>query len=246
MTTLVQGVRIIRTGFQPLGVSGDEVLSRNGVLLEVTVVLLDHGAESPVVDLERWQGECRGSGRVVVGIGRRVPIQTHLGQMFPDGPQVPDVHGRAVVGGHHQPRPVGAECRRSHAAQVGAFESRERAACLDLDQAKDPARVHDDHQAAVGGKTESVAADLPRLAPGADCPEPARRTARHQPLPIGAEDNADAPIDGQLGHLRGIADAPDPGAAHLMIAGRQPFSVRADGDAAAIVERPHLESSDQA
>ena len=31
MTTLVQGVGIIRMGFQPLGVSGDEVLSRNSV-----------------------------------------------------------------------------------------------------------------------------------------------------------------------------------------------------------------------
>ncbi len=81
------------------------------------------------------------SHRFCFGIRGCVPIQAHFGELAADGPQVPDMHGRWVVGGHHQARPVEAQCHKCHAAQVGAFESRERASCLGLDQAEDPARI---------------------------------------------------------------------------------------------------------
>ena len=135
--------------------------------------------------------------------------------------------------------PSGLKASTRHAAQVRALQPRERAAGLDLDQANDPARVDDDHQPAVGGEaTESDRLrDLPHLAPGADFPEPEPWIPRHQPLPVGAEANRGAAIDGQLGHLRAISDAPDLGSAGRMTAGRQPLPVRADGDAAAVVQR---------
>src|SRR5277367_4539708 len=92
--------------------------------------------------------------------------------MPPYVPQVPDVYGRWLVGGHHQTRAVGAECQPTYAAQVGTFEPRECAACLDLDQANDPVWVLDGHQPAVGGEEATDVRDLSYLAPGAGFPEP--------------------------------------------------------------------------
>jgi hypothetical protein len=55
MTTLVQRLRIIGSDFEALGTLGDELLSQNGVLLGMTVLLFDESAKSPVINLERRQ-----------------------------------------------------------------------------------------------------------------------------------------------------------------------------------------------
>ena len=135
-----------------------------------------------------------------------------------------------------QARPVGAERRHPHVAQVGARQPRNRVARLGLDQAKDLVRVLDEQHPAIGGKTQTFAADLPPLAPGPDLPEPAWRIRRHQPFPIGAELNPDETIDRQLLHARRITHAPDLGAVSTMAAGCDPLSVRADGNTADVVE----------
>ena len=69
---------------------------------------------------------------------------------------------------------------------------------LVLHQADHPVRILDRQQAAIGRKAETTAADLPHFAPGAGLPEPARRIPRHQPFPVGAELNANKPLDLQM------------------------------------------------
>jgi hypothetical protein len=141
-------------------------------------------------------------GRVVVREGRCIPIKAQLNELSAHRPQVRDVDGSpGFFGGHHQARTVGTKVRPLHFAEVGAFESRERAAGLGLDRPKNVARVLYDHQAAVRGKAASLAADLPRLAPGADGPEPAWRRVSHQPRSGRAEVDAGYSIGRQLGDL---------------------------------------------
>ena len=207
MGAMVVGVGVVGIALEPRGVTLDQRRGRLGEMLEVLGQLAE-------IDLERRQGGAEGFGGVLFGIGRRVPVEAHAGQVLADGPQVPHVHGRrrTILGGHHQARPVGAEGDRRHAAQVGAFEPCERAAGLDLDQANDLARVHDDHQT---GRRErnsaptSVIGRSSRQVPTSQ--SRGLRISRHQPLPIGAEANPGAPIDGQLGHLRAIAECARPG-----------------------------------
>ncbi len=141
--------------------------------------------ERAVVDLEGGKWRQRGAGRVVIGIGRRIPVEADPSELPTDGTQVPDVHGRAIQSGDHQARPVGAKGRRCRRAQVGAFQSRQGAVRLDLDQTKDSIRILDDHQAAVGGKAETITTNLSLLLPGADRPEPARWSVVISHLPSG-------------------------------------------------------------
>src|SRR5262249_11139311 len=74
---------------------------------------------------------------------------------------------------------------------------------------------------------------------GADFPEPTEGVIRHQPTSIRAERGVDQAFDVDLCDFRGIADVPDLKSVLAMAAGRQPFAVRADGNTAAIVQRPH-------
>jgi hypothetical protein len=60
------------------------------------------------LDLYRWQGRGRLARLVVVWKGGCVPIQAHGSQATADGPQVPDVHGGAIIRDYHQARRVGA------------------------------------------------------------------------------------------------------------------------------------------
>ena len=144
---MVVGIGVVGIALEPRGVSLDQFFRGLGELLEVLGQLAE-------IDLERRQEGRPWVGGVVFGIGRRVPVEAHPGEVLADGAQVPHVHGRSrtILGGHHQARPVGAEGDALHAAQVRARQPRERAAGLELDQANDPARVDDDRQPAVGGE----------------------------------------------------------------------------------------------
>ena len=66
MAALVQRVRIIRVGSQPLGVAGDQLFRWDRMLFDVAIVLLDECPERSVVDLglEQWPVL-----RVCAGIG---------------------------------------------------------------------------------------------------------------------------------------------------------------------------------
>ena len=82
--------------------------------------------------------------RVRPGRRRNRPVRPNLDPSRPDASGWPAGPRRArpgLVGGHHQARPVGAECSILHTAQVRALEPSDRAACLGLDQAKDLVRV---------------------------------------------------------------------------------------------------------
>ena len=69
---------------------------------------------------------------------------------------------------------VQSEGGRRQFTEIGAFETCQRSARFGLDQANDPISVLHRQHAAVGGKAVTRAANLPRLAPGSDGPEPAR------------------------------------------------------------------------
>ena len=176
-------------------------------------------------------------GGVLIRIRGRVPVEAHRGELPPDRPQVPDMDGSAVMRGHNQPRPIRAE-ERPAAAQVGAFQPRQRAARLRFHQTDQPVGTLDRHQPTVGRETAAAVADLVRLSPGADFPELAGRRRRHQPFAVGAEFDRGAAIDGKLGDLGKVGDAPDLGAVTRRVrAGRQPFPVGTDGDSSAIIQR---------
>ncbi len=222
MTAMVTGLGVSGIVLELRGVSFEERLWRLGEVLDVS-------GQRSIIDLERGQRRGRDFGRVVAGIGRRIPVEAHRGKMGADGPQVPDVHGRAVSGAHDQPRPVGAEGRRPHTALIRAFQPRDGAARLILDQADHPAGILDRQQVSIGRKRESTAADLPRFAPGFGFPEPAGRVSRQEPFSVGAELNADKPVDLQMRDTRGVANSPDLGAGLAVAAGYHEFRVRTDG-----------------
>ena len=204
MTAMVKRVGVGGIVFESRGVLLEESLGRIRVVLDVS-------GQRSIIDLERRQRRGRRVGRVVAGVGRRVPVEAHRGEPGADGPQVPDVHGRAISGADHQPRPIRAEGRRPYSTPIGAFQPCQGAACLALDQADHPVRILDRKQAAVGRKAEGIAADLPCFAPGADFPEPARSVPRQEPSPVGAERNANEPLDLQMRNTRVVAAFARPG-----------------------------------
>ena len=57
-------------------------------------------------------------------------------------------------------------------------------------------------------------------------------------FPSGLKATRMSPSTGSSATALAVADPPDLGAGRVMIAGCQPFPVRADGDVSAIVERP--------
>ena len=155
------------------------------------------------------------------------------------------MHSRPVMGDYHQPRAIGAEGGSSfhQCTRVWGLEPSDRAARLGLDEAKDLVRLLNQQMAPVGGEGVPFAPHPQRLVPGADGPEPARGRTRHQPFPIGAEGDTDKPLDLQIGDPPAIGDPPDLGAVLAVAAGRQPLTVRADRDIAAVIQRAHRERS---
>ena len=102
------------------------------------------------VDSKWLQGGCRWASRVDIRKRQRVPVQAHVGQLPVDGAKVPDVNGRPVIGGYHQPCSIRAEAGRPDLAQVGALETSNRPAVLALDQTEHLGRVDHDRQVTIG------------------------------------------------------------------------------------------------
>ena len=154
--------------------------------------------------------------------------------------QVPDMDGGPIIGGQNQAGAVRGEGGQRHLAEVGAFELRQRAARFSLDQANIHTGVLNHQHAAVGRKTVARAADLSRLGPGSDGPQPAGRVSRHQPFSVRAEKYVDQTVNRQMGHFAGIAHIPDVRTVDAVAAGRQPLPVRADRETSAILQRTKL------
>ncbi len=75
-----------------------------------------------------------------------------------------------------------------------------------------------------------------RLGGASDCPHLARWVARQKPLTVGAEAEIAAFIDGKVGHLEAVRNAPNLGA-RMLTASDQACPVRTDRDVTAIVMR---------
>ena len=100
------------------------------------------------------------------------------------------MHRRAVKCGHDQARAVGAKRRVRHVAQVRAFQPRDNAAGLCLDDANDLAVVLNGQSLPIRREAQSATADLPCLEPGSDGPQVTRRHTRQEPLSLGTEENS--------------------------------------------------------
>ena len=159
--------------------------------------------------------------------------------MFADGTQVPDVYGGAVIRAHDEARPIGAERRKFGGAKVGALEVARACGRSRSRRAKRHVwRPEPDND---GYREKSRVLSHRFGAPLSSCPTTRAGTEEpcQKPFPVGTENSGVSAVDGQLGHVRGVADPPDPGAGLGVTTGCQPFSVRADSDAAAVVEWSH-------
>ena len=145
MSSVVVRVEVVGILLDPSAVPFDQGLRTLGEMFEVR-------SQGTIIDLERGQRRQIRTGRIAFRKGRRIPVEAHLGQLPADGPQVPNVRAGRFVGRYDQARAIGAESGRHHAVLVWAFEPRQRAAGLDLDQPEDLAGVLDDPKPAVGGE----------------------------------------------------------------------------------------------
>src|SRR5262249_8740921 len=103
MTALVQRFRVVRLESESLGAAGDQVFRRDRVLLEMAVVELGTLLQASKVDVDHERTCIFGALARIRRLGQRwrVPVEAHLDEVAAQGAQVPDVHGRAVVGRDH-------------------------------------------------------------------------------------------------------------------------------------------------
>ena len=141
---------------------------------------------------------------------------------------------------HDQREPSGLKVGRFTSHDSGLSSRAIIAARLGLDQTDDLVASRRNQPAV--GESKSPAADLPAFVPGADRPEPAWCVRVNSHFPSGLKPTPHRPSIAQIGAPPRTSDAPN--LRHRSCMHRLPaIAVRADGDVAAVVQRPHLELS---